>query len=138
MVQLHLEARDNGQGEHGEQSDATSASVTIAEVQHHITSSVEPENVLEGREGIVHARLRELQLWIANLLQVQPDSIGIQDDLVHSWGMDSIRMMSLVERFRAEGAEVTFVDLAEQPTLASWAVLLDNAQPKVLLNGDYF
>ena len=46
--------------------------------------------------------------------------------------------MSLAERFRVEGTEVTFVDLAEQPTLASWAVLL-NAQPhRVKPNGDYF
>ncbi|MBR2565280.1 MAG: isochorismatase family protein [Paenibacillus sp.] len=132
------EAHDNGQDEHREQSGAVSASLAVAEVQHQMTSTAELENILEGQEGSDHARLKALQLQIANLLQVQPDSIGIHDDLVHSWGMDSIRMMSLAERLRAEGAEVAFVDLAEQPTLAAWVALLDNTQPKVLLNGDYF
>jgi bifunctional isochorismate lyase/aryl carrier protein len=114
------EARDNVQGKHKEQSKESAQSGAV------------------GQEDVDQARLRALQLQIANLLQVQPDSIGTHDDLVHSWGMDSIRMMSLAERFRAEGAEVTFVDLAEQPTLAAWVAILDNAQPKVLLNGDYF
>ena len=40
-------------------------------------------------------------------------------------GLDSIRLMMLVERFQQRGALVTFGDLAEQPTLLAWATLLD-------------
>ncbi|KAA8753436.1 isochorismatase family protein [Paenibacillus sp. UASWS1643] len=100
--------------------------------------TAETGHVVEGREGVDHARLAALRAQIGDLLQEQSDSIGEHDDLIQTWGMDSIRMMSLAERFRAEGAEVTFVDLAEQPTLAAWARLLDHVQPKVLPNGDYF
>jgi len=83
-------------------------------------------------------RLDALRVQVAELLQEQPSLIGEHDDLIEIWGLDSIRIMSLAERFRVEGADVTFVDLAEQPTLASWAVLL-NAQPhRVMPNGDYF
>jgi len=32
--------------------------------------------------------------------------------------------MSLVESWRGEGAEVSFMDLAEEPTLEAWARLL--------------
>jgi bifunctional isochorismate lyase / aryl carrier protein len=39
-------------------------------------------------------------------------------------GLDSIRLMSLVEHLRAAGHDVTFVDLAERPTIADWLDLL--------------
>lgn len=35
-------------------------------------------------------------------------------------GLDSVRLMSLVERWRAEGAVVDFVDLASDPQLGAW------------------
>lgn len=35
--------------------------------------------------------------------------------------------MSLVEKWRAEGARISFVDLAERPTLRQWAELLTAA-----------
>ncbi|WP_339257935.1 isochorismatase family protein [Paenibacillus sp. FSL R5-0713] len=109
-----------------------------SEVQQQSASTAEIGSVEQGREAVDHARLVALRAQIGDLLQEQSDSIGEHDDLIQNWGMDSIRMMSLAERFRAEGAEVTFVDLAEQPTLAAWARLLDHVQPKVLPNGDYF
>ncbi|WFR63861.1 isochorismatase family protein [Paenibacillus amylolyticus] len=109
-----------------------------SEAQQQSASTVETGNVVERQEGVDQARLAALRAQIGDLLQEEPNSIGEHDDLIQNWGMDSIRMMSLAERFRAEGAEVTFVDLAEQPTLAAWARLLDHAQPKVLPNGDYF
>ncbi|HEV2780404.1 MAG TPA: phosphopantetheine-binding protein [Actinophytocola sp.] len=39
-------------------------------------------------------------------------------------GLDSIRLMTLLERWRAVGAEVTFLELAERPTLDGWLPLL--------------
>lgn len=117
---------------------ARTGGAVTSEAQQQSASTAEIGNVVEGQESIDHARLGALRVQVADLLQEQPDSIGEHDDLVQHWGMDSIRLMSLAERFRAEGAEVTFVDLAEQPTLAAWAELLENAQPKALPNGDYF
>jgi bifunctional isochorismate lyase/aryl carrier protein len=117
---------------------ARTGEAATSEAQQQSAPTAEIGNVAEGREGVDHARLGALRAQIADLLQEQPDLIGEHDDLIQNWGMDSIRMMSLAERFRAEGAGITFVDLAEQPTLAAWVGLLDNAQPKVQLNGDYF
>lgn len=60
---------------------------------------------------------------VAELLQVSLMELGEDENLLER-GMDSIRLMSLVERWRNAGAEVTFVDLAERPTLTEWYALL--------------
>ncbi|AFR07048.1 pyridine nucleotide-disulfide oxidoreductase family protein [Nocardiopsis alba ATCC BAA-2165] len=40
-------------------------------------------------------------------------------------GMDSVRVMSLMERWRVDGAEVDFADLSENPTVHAWVDLLN-------------
>jgi len=65
-------------------------------------------------------RLRD---QIAEMLELSPDSIGDQDNLMDH-GLDSIRMMSLVDELRAAGTDVSFIELAEEPTLEHWRRLL--------------
>ncbi|MBW8480957.1 phosphopantetheine-binding protein [Actinomadura parmotrematis] len=60
---------------------------------------------------------------VADVLSVPPGELD-EDLRLIDQGMDSIRMMTLVERWRADGADVTFVDLAEGPTVAEWVALL--------------
>jgi aryl carrier-like protein len=60
---------------------------------------------------------------IAEMLHRDPADITATEDLYES-GLDSVRLLTLVERWRAAGAEVGFVDLAERPTLANWLSLL--------------
>jgi aryl carrier-like protein len=60
---------------------------------------------------------------IAEMLHRDPEDITVSEDLYES-GLDSVRLLTLVERWRAAGAEVTFVDLAEEPTLRHWLSLL--------------
>lgn len=60
---------------------------------------------------------------IAELLEVSPEELSPQDSLL-DWGLDSIRIMTLVERWRALGVDVNFLTLAEAPTLAEYARLL--------------
>ncbi|MEU8778952.1 phosphopantetheine-binding protein [Streptomyces sp. NPDC048606] len=60
---------------------------------------------------------------VAEVLYVEPSDISPDEDLIDQ-GLDSIRLMTLVERWRAEGARISFVDLAERPTLREWAALL--------------
>lgn len=62
---------------------------------------------------------------VAELLQVET-SIGDDENLLER-GLDSIRIMSLVERWRRSGAEISFVELAERPTLTDWYALLSSA-----------
>uniref|UniRef100_A0AAU2JK84 Phosphopantetheine-binding protein n=1 Tax=Streptomyces sp. NBC_00049 TaxID=2903617 RepID=A0AAU2JK84_9ACTN len=60
---------------------------------------------------------------VADMLYTEPSEVSLEEDLLDQ-GLDSIRLMSLVEKWRTEGATVTFVDLAERPTLRQWADLL--------------
>ncbi|MGC5014225.1 phosphopantetheine-binding protein [Streptosporangium sp. DT93] len=64
---------------------------------------------------------------VAEILAEPADAIDDHDDLLDR-GLDSIRVMSLVERWRARGVETTFVELAERPTLAQWWQLLSARQ----------
>lgn len=68
--------------------------------------------------------LHELKTNIANSLQVSADELQDDDSLL-DWGLDSIRIMSLLEGWRRAGLEINFMTLAEQPTLAAWWALLN-------------
>ncbi|MFF4262507.1 phosphopantetheine-binding protein [Streptomyces virginiae] len=63
---------------------------------------------------------------VADVLYTEPSDVSLEEGLIDQ-GLDSIRLMSLVEKWRAEGARVSFVDLAERPTLRQWAELLTTA-----------
>lgn len=60
---------------------------------------------------------------VAELLQSDPSSIALDDNLF-DLGLDSVRVMTLIERWRTAGAAVEFPDLAEQPELGHWQALL--------------
>uniref|UniRef100_UPI003F4940B7 phosphopantetheine-binding protein n=1 Tax=Streptomyces chartreusis TaxID=1969 RepID=UPI003F4940B7 len=67
--------------------------------------------------------LDRLRKDIAELLYVDVEDVEVDEDVFHQ-GLDSVRMMALVEGWRADGAEAGFAELAEQPTLTAWASLL--------------
>ncbi|WNI33506.1 phosphopantetheine-binding protein [Streptomyces sp. ITFR-6] len=61
---------------------------------------------------------------VAELLDCDPAEIASEGNLV-DLGLDSMRIMALVERWRAAGASsLEFPDLAEKPELAHWIMLL--------------
>ena len=64
-----------------------------------------------------------LRAEVAALLAVPASDLPDDDNLLYS-GLDSIRLMSLVERWRRAGSTISFVELAEQPTLRQWWALL--------------
>ena len=67
-------------------------------------------------------------------MYVDAASIGDHDDLLEL-GMDSIRIMDLVETLRADGLEASFEALASASTVHEWAKALspqaavDTAEP---------
>ena len=61
---------------------------------------------------------------IAALLDSDVASVGVEENLF-DLGLDSIRLMTLVERLRERGAEVSFADLAERPTIAELWTLIE-------------
>ncbi|GLW57362.1 phosphopantetheine-binding protein [Kitasatospora phosalacinea] len=70
-----------------------------------------------------------LRAEIAELLGEDPEDIRDEDDL-RDLGLDSMRVMHLVETWRARGARVEFADLADlgtAPTLLAWSAYLTRA-----------
>ena len=65
----------------------------------------------------------ELHEQIADVMDEPADSFGPDDDLMEV-GLDSIRLMILVERWRSGGVRIGFVELAEQPTVNGWWQLM--------------
>ncbi|KJJ40982.1 Isochorismatase [Bacillus subtilis] len=90
-------------------------------------------SVNTGKEMFTCENIRK---QIAELLQETPEDITDQEDLLDR-GLDSVRIMTLVEQWRREGAEVTFVELAERPTIEEWQKLLTTRSQQVLPNADY-
>ena len=61
---------------------------------------------------------------VGRLLGCDGATIDPEEDLLDR-GLDSVRLMTLVERWRAAGlGGVEFADLAERPRLSSWVDLL--------------
>ena len=67
--------------------------------------------------------LQLIRQQVAELLDESSSDIDDDENLIDR-GLDSIRIMSLVESWRSKGAEVTFVKLAERPTISNWWNLL--------------
>ena len=77
---------------------------------------------------VLPASVNELRALIAGHLQVVASEIRDEDNLL-DWGLDSIRIMTLLDSWRRAGRELTFMALAEQPTLAAWwQLLIDDTQ----------
>ena len=60
--------------------------------------------------------LDTLRAEVAELLEVSPSELGV-DDSLFDHGMDSMRLMHLVEGLEARGVEVGFVELATDCSL---------------------
>ncbi|MER5967954.1 phosphopantetheine-binding protein [Streptomyces sp. NPDC002057] len=74
-----------------------------------------------GQQAFTRERLTR---DVADVLYVDAAEVEPDESLIEQ-GLDSIRLMTLVEGWRADGAEIGFVDLAERPTLDAWFELLN-------------
>lgn len=81
------------------------------------------KDLVERLQTRLPASMAELKAIIAASLQIPASDMQDEDSLL-DWGLDSIRIMSLLENWRRAGVELTFMALAEQPTLAAWWALL--------------
>ncbi len=82
---------------------------------------------MAGQDLPDRALLDELRSTIADLVDEDPGDIADTDDLFEV-GLQSIALMRLVSRWREEGHAVGFGDLAAEPTLEAWSVLLGAAR----------
>ncbi|WP_110933223.1 isochorismatase family protein [Paenibacillus bouchesdurhonensis] len=100
--------------------------------------SANEESVQFSAEASGPLSIEQLRKQVARILQEEAEAIGAQDDLVALWGLDSIRIMSLAEKFSRCGLEITFAELAERPTLEAWWLLLSARMGPSIPNVDYF
>ncbi|MFD1815433.1 phosphopantetheine-binding protein [Rhodococcus gannanensis] len=61
---------------------------------------------------------------LANILELGIGELEEDVDL-SDLGLDSVRLMMLVDQWRADGCDVDFVSLASAPVLARWIEILD-------------
>ena len=68
--------------------------------------------------------VEQIRTDVADCLGEDPADIPVDENLV-DYGLDSVRIMTLLERWRREhGVRASFVDLAEKPAVDAWAALL--------------
>ncbi|WP_243976326.1 isochorismatase family protein [Vibrio natriegens] len=67
---------------------------------------------------------QELALQLATLLDVPAEEIEPQDSLL-DFGLDSVRIMSLVGDWQQAGLDLSFMELAAQPCLVHWWQLIE-------------
>ncbi|HLU97504.1 MAG TPA: phosphopantetheine-binding protein [Thermobifida alba] len=62
---------------------------------------------------------------VARLLGEPADTIDADENLLDR-GLDSVRLMSLIEAWRRDGVHADFADLAEEPTITAWLARLSD------------
>ena len=68
--------------------------------------------------------LEQIRSDVADCLGEDPADIPLDENLV-DYGLDSVRVMALLARWRQEHAvQADFADLAERPAIEAWAPLL--------------
>ena len=68
----------------------------------------------------------ELLREVTDLLGPEATELSESDSLIE-WGLDSIQLMQVANRWRRRGIKVGFAQLAKRPTLAGWRELLAEA-----------
>jgi bifunctional isochorismate lyase/aryl carrier protein len=71
--------------------------------------------------------LEVLRADVGEILKEDPAGIADDDNLI-DFGLDSIRLMSLVQRWIDAGARIEFSELAERPELRTWWALIASRQ----------
>lgn len=71
--------------------------------------------------------LEAMRAAIAAILHEDPSEIGDDDNLM-DLGLDSMRAMTLVQRWQERGLKAEFSAFAEVPTLAHWWSVVRGAQ----------
>lgn len=68
--------------------------------------------------------LEQIRSDVAECLGEDPADIPLDENLM-DYGLDSVRVIALLERWRHEHAvQADFADLAERPAIEAWAPLL--------------
>ncbi|MBU2711119.1 isochorismatase family protein [Zooshikella harenae] len=102
---------------------------------HNVSTSVysvQQENIESKSAKIIQQKtpVKTMDNWqqqVAKWLDVELDELAPDDNLIEL-GLDSIRVMSLLEQWQQQGVKTTLLDLAENPTLSGWEQLVTASQ----------
>ena len=67
--------------------------------------------------------IEQLRAFVAPYVTEPMDTISNEDYLLDV-GIDSITMMTIVEELRQKGFPLTFIQLADNPTIKAWHALM--------------
>ena len=92
--------------------------------KQQLLSQVESANELAAGDYSIPQSQQHLTQQLAALLEVPVDEITPDDSLL-DFGLDSVRMMSLVGDWQQAGLDVSFMELAAKPSLQDWWQLIE-------------
>lgn len=87
----------------------------LAQAVAEISASIQTTNVLT---------LASMQQDVADILELELDEVDINENLIFL-GLDSIRAMALIEKWRKQGVKIEFAELVKQVTLAQWWQMIE-------------
>ncbi len=83
-----------------------------------VSSTEQVCSALQSSQALPQS-LAQLQAQVAALLQLPFDELDVDENLLLA-GMDSLRLMSLLEAWQRAGSTCSMQDLAQQATLSAW------------------
>ncbi|WP_199483864.1 isochorismatase family protein [Vibrio owensii] len=92
--------------------------------KQHLLSQVESANEFAAGDYSIPQSQQHLTQQLAALLEVPVDEMTPDDSLL-DFGLDSVRMMSLVGDWQQAGLDVSFMELAAKPSLQDWWQLIE-------------
>lgn len=92
--------------------------------KQQLLSQVESANEFAAGDYNIPQSQQHLTQQLAALLEVPVDEMTPDDSLL-DFGLDSVRMMSLVGDWQQAGLDVSFMELAAKPSLQDWWQLIE-------------
>lgn len=92
--------------------------------KQQLLSQVESANEFAAGDYSIPQSQQHLTQQLAALLEVPVDEMT-PDDCLLDFGLDSVRMMSLVGDWQQAGLDVSFMELAAKPSLQDWWQLIE-------------
>ncbi len=71
--------------------------------------------------------LERLRADVARALREEPEAIGYDDNLM-DWGLDSIRLLSLVMAWNEDGLGLDISEIGTETTLNGWWRIIEQRQ----------
>ncbi|YCO02862.1 isochorismatase [Vibrio sp. VNB-15] len=92
--------------------------------RQQLLSQISSADELVGDDFSIPQSQYHLTQQLAALLEVPVDEMTPEDSLL-DFGLDSVRMMSLVGDWQQAGLDVSFMELAAKPSLQDWWQLIE-------------